>query len=165
MGKLNRFRAEELRTTVTLRRPRCDDVQKVLDYFESLGEASRGFFHPHPFDRENAERMCREDSHSWYRVVAEADGRIVGYAWFAPWKDHQCPTVGIGISDEFQGRHLGGALMDALIDEAKERGLPGLRLSVYPENERALKLYTSRGFRIVGKHRREHMMQLDLEEK
>jgi ribosomal protein S18 acetylase RimI-like enzyme len=35
---------------------------------------------------------------------------------------------------------------------------------VHPENERALKLYTSRGFRIIGKHGKEHMMELILDE-
>jgi ribosomal protein S18 acetylase RimI-like enzyme len=160
MSDPSRFLPDELRGSVILRAARCDDVERILDYFESLGETSRGFFHPHPFDRENAERICRDTSHCWYRVVAESDGRIVGFAWFAPWKDHECPVVGIGISDDFQGRRLGGALMDALIAEAKRRGLPGLRLSVYPQNERALKLYTSRGFRIVGQERKEHAMEL-----
>lgn len=152
-----------LRDSVVLREVNCGDIDRMVEYFESLGEQSRGFFHPHPFDREHAEDICRDDNPGAYRVVAEYDGRIVGYAWFNPWKHSPYCTVGIGVSDDFQGKRLGGALMDALEAEARARKLPGLRLTVYKTNERGVRLYASRGYQIVGEEGPQHVMELALD--
>lgn len=160
MTDLNNNLPDGLKTRVVLRHPGPQDVDKVEVYFESLGEQSRNFFHPHPFDRENAERICLGADPEAFKVVAEAEGRIVGYAWFSPSRNSPYPMVGIGISDDFQGQRLGGALMDALVEEAQRRGYPGLRLTVYKENDRGVRLYQSRGYRIVGEKEHEHVMDL-----
>lgn len=165
MSDLQRFLPESLRDSVVLRKLRCDDADKIEGYFKSLGEDSRGFFHPHPFDREQAEKICQDTEPGVYRIVAETGGRIVGYAWFSPWNESPMSAVGIGISDDFQGRRLGGALMDALTAEAKARKLPGLVLTVYKTNERGVRLYTSRGYRIVGEQGPQHIMELAFDER
>lgn len=163
MTDLQQHLPTSLRDSVILRELECGDVDRVVDYFESLSEASRDFFHPHPFDRMNAEQICRDDAPGPYRIVAECDGRIVGYAWFAPPRDCPYPTVGIAISDDFQGKRLGGALMDALTAEARRRGHAGLRLTVYKTNERGVRLYTARGYKIVGEEGHQHIMDLVFE--
>ena len=147
-----------------LRRLSPDDTDKMMGYFESLGDDTRAHFHPHPFDLEHARSTCEDTTPECYRLVAEQDGKIVGYAWFAPAKDWKYPTVGIGISDNSQGKRLGGALMDALTAEAKQRGIPGLSLTVYKQNERGIRLYSSRGYKIVGEQGPQHVMDLIIEE-
>ena len=153
-----------LKDSVVLREVECGDVERMIEYFDSLGERSRGFFHPHPFDAERAQEICGDKTPGAYRIVAECEGRIVGYAWFNPWKQSPFCTLGIAISDDFQGRGLGGALMDALEAEARARKLPGLRLTVYRTNERGVRLYVSRGYRIVGEEGPQHVMELSLDE-
>jgi len=141
-----------------------NDCDRMMDYFAGLGEVSRGFFHPHPFDRENAERICRDDDAGTFRLVAESEGRVIGYAWFSRASEGHA-TVGIGIADAYQGRGLGRSLMEALTAEARRRQLPGLRLTVYEDNERAVELYSSCGYRVVGREGRQHVMDLVLEGK
>lgn len=162
MTDLARFLPEQLRPIVTLRPPQPIDEDRILDYFESLGETSRAFFHPHPFDAENARKICQDACSGAYRVIAECGSRIVGYAWFSPFDKHPYPMVGVGVSDDFQGRRLGGALMDVLISEARKRKHKGLGLTVYKNNERGIRLYTSRGFRITGEEGAQHVMELTL---
>ena len=157
---MNRFLPEELKSSVNLRSPGPGDEDSVEDYFQSLGETSRAFFHPHPFDREHAEMICRDTDPAAFRMVAECGDRIVGCAWFSPSDKSPHPMVGIGVSDDFQGKRLGGAMLDALIAEAKTRRHAGLRLTVYKENERGVRLYQSRGCRIVGEKGPEHVMEL-----
>ena len=157
---MNRFLPEELRGSVDLRSPGPGDEDEVERYFESLGEESRAFFHPHQFDREHAEMMCRDTDPATFRVVAECGERIVGYAWFGPSDKSPYPMLGLAVSDDFQGKRLGGALLDVLIAEARTRKLAGLSLTVYKDNERGVRLYQSRGFRIVGEKGPEHVMEL-----
>jgi ribosomal protein S18 acetylase RimI-like enzyme len=153
----------DLRESIVLRELNCGDTDRMMEYFESLGDQSRSFFHPHPFDRQHAEEICSDQATGAYRIVAESNGRIVGYAWFNPWKQSPYRTVGIAISDDFQGRGLGGALMDALEAEARRTQVPGLRLTVYKTNQRGVRLYSSRGYRIVGEEGPQHVMELRLD--
>ncbi len=162
MADLDTYLPEALVGSVKLRQPNADDVELILGYFDTLGDLSRRFFAPHPFDRENAEKICRDESECWYRVVAELDDRIVGYAWFAPFQEEPYPVVGIAISDDFHGRRLGGALMDVLTAEARARKLAGLRLTVFKDNDRGIRLYRSRGYVIVGDRNQHHVMDLNL---
>lgn len=158
------FLPDCLRASVVLRELERGDVDKMMGYFESLGEHTREFFHPHPFDLAHAEEICADDNANSYRIVAECDERIVGYAWFTPWKEAPYCTVGIGIADDWQGQRLGGALMDALGAEARERKLPGLRLTVYKTNDRGVRLYKSKGYRIVGEDGPQYVMDLVLDQ-
>lgn len=154
----NRFLPDDLRAEVTIREVRPQDAQLLVEAFARLSERSVAFFHPHPFDRANAERIAETAGAPNLRLVGVSGGRVVGYAFFEP-SDADVPVVGIGVADEFQGRKLGGALMDALAAGAKARGWPGLRLTVFKTNERALRLYISRGYRIIGERGEEWIME------
>lgn len=154
---------DNLKEIIVLRKLTSDDTERMFCYFNSLGEATRAFFHPHPFDRESAERICADANSDVFRVVAVFEDRIVGYAWFGPQKDSPLSAVGIGISDDFQGKRLGGALMDVLANEARARKIPGLKLTVYKNNERGIKLYSSRGYKVVGELGPQHIMELELD--
>ena len=59
------------------------------------------------------------------------------------------PIVGIGIRDDYQGEGIGKALMNHLLGVAREQGRKGLRLTVYEDNVRALRLYSHLGFEKV----------------
>lgn len=55
------------------------------------------------------------------------------------------PEVSIGVRAGSRGEGLGTLLLEALIVEARQRGLPALSLSVEPENP-AARLYERLGF-------------------
>lgn len=48
---------------------------------------------------------------------------------------------------------VGSAIMEALIELAKEASLKNVELGVYAENERAIALYRRFGFEEIGRHR------------
>lgn len=133
---------------LTYRPMRPDDTDAVLAYFDGLSERTRHFFHPHPFDDENARRICRPSDA--YRIGAFDGGHLVGYAWFDGADEEGMAGLGIGVVDDRQGEGVGMALMRRLIDEAKRRDLPGLWLTTLKDNERAQRLYEDLGFVNVG---------------
>lgn len=55
--------------------------------------------------------------------------------------------VGIGVAPEARGRGVGDALMTAFEARARELGATSLRLSVYPDNHAARRLYERHGWR------------------
>ena len=48
---------------------------------------------------------------------------------------------------------VGSAIMEALIELAKEASLKNVELGVYADNERAIALYRRFGFEEIGRHR------------
>jgi len=90
-------------------------------------------------------------------VVAETE-RPIGAAWwrFLPeeepgygFADSETPEITIGVRADDRSQGIGKYLLDTLICMATEQGLPGLSLSVEPENH-AIRLYERMGFEVVG---------------
>jgi RimJ/RimL family protein N-acetyltransferase len=49
------------------------------------------------------------------------------------------------------GQGIGGAVLDAVLAEAKRRHQPRVHLLTHPDNERSQRLYRSRGFSPAGR--------------
>jgi len=147
------------------------DTDLICDYFEHLSPESRHFFHPHAFDYENAADIAADaDSPNSYRILAvteeEEAERASGYAWFSGIQERDFPGVGIGVIDEYQNKGLGTMLMSQLTAKARELNLKGLQLTVYKDNWRAMRVYSSQGYRIHGEtsDHEQHAMRLDFSE-
>jgi ribosomal protein S18 acetylase RimI-like enzyme len=96
-------------------------------------------------------------------VVAEADGRVIGYGKIVhptplPASAHVWYVSGLGVDPSYEGRGAGRALMDALIELARERGGRRMTLRVFAPNERARRLYERLGFELEGTLRGEFMV-------
>ncbi|WP_119305118.1 GNAT family N-acetyltransferase [Dongia deserti] len=86
--------------------------------------------------------VSREDI---YGVVAEAAGRVVGSNFL--WEDGVVAGVGpITIDPAAQNNGLGRRLMEAVIERARERGIPSVRLLQAAYHNRSMSLYTKLGF-------------------
>ncbi|MCZ2404091.1 ribosomal protein S18-alanine N-acetyltransferase [Paenarthrobacter sp. Z7-10] len=84
-------------------------------------------------------------------VVAELEGRIVGYAglmYIQPIADVQT----IAVVPECEGQGIGSALLRELLAEAVRRGAGNVMLEVRVDNPRAQQLYLRFGFEQI--HRR-----------
>ncbi|MBG6085448.1 ribosomal protein S18-alanine N-acetyltransferase [Zhihengliuella flava] len=80
--------------------------------------------------------------------VAEVEGQIVGYAGMMcvlPIADVQT----IAVDSQFEGRGLGTAFLQAIIDESRTRGAENVMLEVREDNQRAQQLYERHGFRQI----------------
>ena len=81
--------------------------------------------------------------------IAELDGRIVGYA--ACWAVYDQGELGnIAVAPEYRGRGIAKRLMDAVIEDMRERGVRELFLEVRVTNEVARHLYERYGFEEIG---------------
>jgi RimJ/RimL family protein N-acetyltransferase len=146
-----------------LRPVRPGDEAGLLAFFrDGLSPRSQYLFCPHdPSEPERclaefAERIRRHAERRDLTLVVEQAGAIAGYffLWWLDRSDGQPPTLGIGLSDALHGQGLGAAMMDCLIDRARALGLPAIKLTHESTNERAGRLYASRGFVYTGEEQR-----------
>jgi phosphinothricin acetyltransferase len=86
--------------------------------------------------------------------VAEADGQVIGYANWAPWrpKDGYRHTVedSVYLTDGHQGRGLGAELLRTLIAGAGDSGAHVMMACIESSNIRSVALHERLGFELVG---------------
>lgn len=96
-----------------------------------------------------AERLASPGPSRPIFLVAEVAGEVAG-AGALTLEDRarraHSSTLGMHVATRFQGRGVGGRLMRALLDQADQRGIVRVELSVFPHNERARRLYERAGF-------------------
>lgn len=82
-------------------------------------------------------------------VGEDPDQGVVGYAvvW---WVLEQAELANLAVGEEFQGRGIGSALLDKVIEFAGMRGIETLFLEVRMSNETAFRLYEKRGFQQIA---------------
>ena len=95
-------------------------------------------------------------------LVAELDGRVVGYAGLhlRDGKRRHSAWLGIAVHDEFAGRGAGQALMRALLDLADNWiGLVRVDLEANADNERAIAMYRRFGFVEEGRQKKAYFAE------
>jgi ribosomal protein S18 acetylase RimI-like enzyme len=103
-------------------------------------------------------------------VVAELEGEAIGAAWYRQFTadepgygfiDERTPELGLAVLPLYRRRGVGTALLDALIERAREDGYRALSLSVAVSNRSRL-MYERAGFVKVSEAGESWTMRLDL---
>jgi len=90
---------------------------------------------------------------SRYWIAADESGAAIGYGGVKVGGD-QADVMTIGVAPHARGRGAGAAILDALLDWARQAGAAEIFLDVRPSNEGAIALYNSRGFVEIGRRPR-----------
>ena len=149
--------------TCVLRNATGADAEAVLDNF-IRNHAQTDYLTTYPdevtftIEGEAKYLQAKTDSPDGVELVAEVDGRIVGQAGIEALgrtdKVRHRADFGISIDEGYWGLGIGRALTRACIELAKQAGYLQLELSAVADNEKALALYESEGFREYGRNPR-----------
>ena len=85
---------------------------------------------------------------SYEMLVAEEDGEILGYGCTGTTLD-TCDLENVLVAEEYRRGGIGKAILNALLDNARERGAEKVFLEVRVSNSAAMLLYLSCGFKGV----------------
>ena len=92
------------------------------------------------------------------RLVARADGRVVGWAALTPMSKRRCyaavAEVSIYVAAAARGRGLGRRLLAELVASSERHGMWALFCSTFPENVASLRAQAACGFRVMGRRER-----------
>lgn len=92
-------------------------------------------------------------------LVAELDDRFAGYAYASPFRPRPAYRYGVEVSIYVEpgarGRGVGRALLRALVDDVRSRGLRHLiaAISDSATSAASIALHRSAGFEVVGRYR------------
>ena len=92
------------------------------------------------------------------RLVMRDGETVLGWAALSPVSKRHVyrgvAEVTVYVSENAQGRGIGRALLEALIDESEKNGVWMLQASIFPENTASVQLHLRCGFREVGRRER-----------
>ena len=88
-----------------------------------------------------------------YYYVALVDGKIAGYGgmWHVVTEGH---ITNIAVSPEHRRQGIGSAIVERLMQTAKEKEMLGVTLEVRVSNEAAKNLYEKQGFVVTGQRKK-----------
>ena len=138
---------------VEIRRAESSDAKAIKEVYECPNAYSSTLQLPHP-SLELWEKRISNIPDNVYSYVALLDGVVVGNLGFeictSPRRRHVA-SFGMGVKDSVLGKGVGSKLLATVIDLSdKWLNLKRLELTVYVDNERAIKLYKKVGFKIEG---------------
>jgi RimJ/RimL family protein N-acetyltransferase len=141
---------------VIIRDMRAADVAEALDVFGAVVDEGVWLGTEAGFDRHRRREIWLEgladpavrtlvvEDRVTHRLVGQGTVQLARYG---------VAELGMNLAADVRGRGLGGQLLDALVDSARDLGAHKAELQVWPHNEPALRLYLSRGFVVEGRIR------------
>ena len=149
---------------LVLREAVLQDAEEMIVFVQkTLGESDYLLFEPGEFrpsvgeQRQLLEQCARSDPHLY--LIAEVDGEMAGMLHFQPGKrkrNAHAGEFGISVRKKYWGMSIGRQLLQALLQWARQTGkIRKINLRVRTDNERAIRLYRSVGFKVEGTISRE----------
>lgn len=141
---------------VELHAMRVDDAAGLLQFHHGLSTETtyRRFFAVHPeLSASELERFTHVDHHDREAIVATMGDEIVGVARFDRLMDPEKAEVAFVITDGWQGNGLGGALLDRIVQRAREEGVSQLVAETLPDSWRMVTVFTDAGLPVRIAHR------------
>ena len=131
-----------------------DDAVEILDIYRPFIEETAVTFEEEvPSPEEFEERIKRIRADAPY-LVCQVNGRIVGYAYAAPYRTRASyrwnREVSVYIHPEYHRRNIARALYSALFEILKMQHITNLLAVITMPNEASVKLHESFGFRHCG---------------
>jgi ribosomal protein S18 acetylase RimI-like enzyme len=135
------------------------DVDAAVSFYERSTLARRQGVWPNRAARVERVSAHLREPDTWV-LVARDGAAFVGMASVASlWGEGGAGTVMLGgsflsylyVVPERWGEGIGGALLDAVLAEAKRRHASRIHLWTHEDNERSQRLYRSRGFSPTGR--------------
>ena len=127
------------------------DREGIQAFYDSLGERSTFYFNENHGNEHRTMEFFEngKPDHRFTVVSYRKEIAALAFIWDL---NKAIPWFGICVSDRFQKRGLGSALLDHVLKDCKYQAYGGLILRTATDNLSAQKLYESHGFEKIGIH-------------
>jgi putative acetyltransferase len=145
-------------TDIRVRRALPEDADALVELLVAVVDEGRWMGREPPVDRDpQRERFLAQtgpltESAS---LVALVDDQVVGHA-SVDVTPYNVAGLGMMVDARWRGQGVGGALVRAVVDAARELGAHKIALQVWPHNTAARRLYLRHGFVEEGVLRRHY---------
>ena len=145
-------------------RPLLPEDRGIIDaFYDQMSAETQELFNPKDHNRRRTHRYLNgklPNSEQFIAVTRQnQEETVAGYCFL--WEcDLAVPWLGVAVSEQWKGRHLGQYLVSFLIEHVKNAGGGGILLTTHVTNVRAQALYRKMGFTFIGVHTSGEMLFL-----
>jgi len=141
-------------TRVAIREAVREDVPELLRIYNHYIAVSTATFDLEPQTLEQRQEWFSHYGGAYPLIVAEADGRIVGYAYLSVFRAKPAyrPTVenSVYLDKDYQGRGIGKILLKDILLRGKSLGYHSVIACITAGNDTSVRLHERFGFRLAG---------------
>ena len=143
---------------VMIRQISQDDIESLHSCLDNVARERKylGFTQAAPID-ETRKSFVEDMEPGGIRLIALDNSKVVGWCHVRPdrWEGFtHAGWLGMGVLKEYRGQGIGSALLYQSLEEARNRGLERVELSVFASNLTAIHLYEKFKFEVEGRKRR-----------
>ena len=134
-----------------------DDAEAIRAIYNPQVESSTVTFDlvPRSLADQRAWIEARTGAHA--ALVAELDGAVVGFGSLSPYRDRPAYSTtvedSVYVDADRQGEGVGRALLDALLETARDHGFHTVMARVVGGHEASIALHRGAGFEVIGTER------------
>jgi putative acetyltransferase len=142
---------------ITIRHSEPEDYEALRRIFSGPKAIAGTLQMPLP-SAETWRKRLSEPPEGLYSLVACVEGEVIGSLGLVTsptrWRMRHVGSIGMAVRDDWQGKGVGTALMEAALDLADNwLNLTRIELTVYVDNAPAIALYEKFAFEVEGTHR------------
>ena len=137
-----------------IRKAKPEDAHDIALIYNYYIENSTITFETNPVSHEEMACRIADISEKYPYFVYEESGKVVGYCYVSSWKKKAAYSKTVEstvyIDKNFQGKGIGRALMNKLINDLKEKSFHAVIACITTPNPISVKLHEDLGFRKVS---------------
>jgi L-amino acid N-acyltransferase YncA len=131
-----------------------DDLEPIREIYNDAILNTVATFDTVPKSPEEQRMWFGEHAPRYPVIAAEQDGMVVGWASLGRWSDRpaydETAEVSVYVAEGHRGRHMGRALLEALIKAGREGGFHSLVARIVQGSDVSIHLHEALGFDHVG---------------
>lgn len=127
-----------------------DDIPLCCEIYNYYIENTTFTFEENPLSKEDFERRVKRITGKFPYIVAEHDGKIIGYAYLDHYSERSAyrftADVSIYVDKDFHSLGAGRSLIEALEREARKIGIKNLISIITEENQNSMNFHRKNGY-------------------
>lgn len=130
----------------------CELVTEYTDMIQRQGEHVKQCLASQRLDDELKDMEKKYGLPYGRMYLALASGKAAGCAALTRTDDDFCEIKRLYVRPQYRGLHIGGALVEQVMHDAREIGYKHMRLDTFPFMKTAIRLYQKYSFYYIGNY-------------
>ena len=147
-------RGSRVDRSIVIRDARKSDLPALLEIYNQAVLTSPATFDLEPQTLAQRRRWFSDHGRLYPLIVAEGQGRVLGYASLSEFRDKpgysKSAEDSVYVHSNFQGKGVGKALMREILAKSVDLGYHTIIAAIVPPNEASVRLHEGFGFVYVG---------------